>query len=201
MNEYSINMNITKNTTKIIEFLLKNIDKVGFNVNQLSRSINISVGSAHKILQELKKNDIVATTDLKSSIYYKLNLNNPDTVDICKLTLRKNKKDLPSYIKVYSEEIEKFDKAEIIILFGSILNKKDFNDVDVLFVTNKIKEVNIFCSEISKIRTKPINPLIMKFDDIIKNIKNKNNIILEIINNGVIIRGEERYMEALKNAD
>jgi len=75
-------MNITKNTTKIIEFLLKNIDKVGFNVNQLSRSINISVGSAHKILQELKKNDIVATTDLKSSIYYKLNLNNPDTVDI-----------------------------------------------------------------------------------------------------------------------
>ena len=154
-------MNITKNTTKIIEFLLKNIDKVGFNVNQLSRSINISVGSAHKILQELKKNDIVATTDLKSSIYYKLNLNNPDTVDICKLTLRKNKKDLPSYIKVYSEEIEKFDKAEIIILFGSILNKKDFNDVDVLFVTNKIKEVNIFCSEISKIRTKPINPLIM----------------------------------------
>ena len=201
MNEYSINMNITKNTTKIIEFLLKNIDKVGFNVNQLSRSINISVGSAHKILQELKKNDIVATTDLKSSIYYKLNLNNPDTVDICKLTLRKNKKDLPSYIKVYSEEIEKFNKAEIIILFGSILNKKDFNDVDVLFVTNKIKEVNIFCSEISKIRTKPINPLIMKFDDIIKNIKNKNNIILEIINNGVIIRGEERYMEALKNAD
>ena len=194
-------MNITKNTTKIIEFLLKNIDKVGFNVNQLSRSINISVGSAHKILQELKKNDIVATTDLKSSIYYKLNLNNPDTVDICKLTLRKNKKDLPSYIKVYSEEIEKFDKAEIIILFGSILNKKDFNDVDVLFVTNKIKEVNIFCSEISKIRTKPISPLIMKFDDIIKNIKNKNNIILEIINNGVIIRGEERYMEALKNAD
>jgi len=194
-------MNITKNTTKIIEFLLKNIDKVGFNVNQLSRSINISVGSAHKILQELKKNDIVATTDLKSSIYYKLNLNNPDTVDICKLTLRKNKKDLPSYIKVYSEEIEKFNKAEIIILFGSILNKKDFNDVDVLFVTNKIKEVNIFCSEISKIRTKPINPLIMKFDDIIKNIKNKNNIILEIINNGVIIRGEERYMEALKNAD
>ena len=201
MNEYSKNMNITKNTTKIIEFLLKNIDKVGFNVNQLSRSINISVGSAHKILQELKKNDIVATTDLKSSIYYKLNLNNPDTVDICKLTLRKNKKDLPSYIKVYSEEIEKFNKAEIIILFGSILNKKDFNDVDVLFVTNKIKEVNIFCSEISKIRTKPINPLIMKFDDIIKNIKNKNNIILEIINNGVIIRGEERYMEALKNAD
>src|SRR3989344_583364 len=194
-------MNISKNTNKVIDFLLRNIDKVGFNVNQLSKNIKISVGSAHKILHELKKEEIVIITDMKSSIYYKLNLNNPDTIDICKLILRENKKHLPSYIKIYVEEIEKFKEAEIIILFGSILNKKDFNDVDVLFITNKIKEVNLFCNEISKIRTKPINPLIMKLDDFTKNIKNKNNVILEIINKGVIINGEERYMVVLKNAN
>ena len=194
-------MNISKNTNKVIDFLLRNIDKVGFNVNQLSKNIKISVGSAHKILHELKKEEIVIITDMKSSIYYKLNLNNPDTIDICKLILRENKKHLPSYIKIYVEEIEKFKEAEIIILFGSILDKKDFNDVDVLFITNKIKEVNLFCNEISKIRTKPINPLIMKLDDFTKNIKNKNNVILEIINKGVIINGEERYMVVLKNAN
>ena len=194
-------MNISKNTNKVIDFLLRNIGKVGFNVNQLSKNIKISVGSAHKILHELKKEEIVIITDMKSSIYYKLNLNNPDTIDICKLILRENKKHLPSYIKIYVEEIEKFKEAEIIILFGSILNKKDFNDVDVLFITNKIKEVNLFCNEISKIRTKPINPLIMKLDDFTKNIKNKNNVILEIINKGVIINGEERYMVVLKNAN
>ena len=194
-------MNISKNTNKVIDFLLRNIGKVGFNVNQLSKNIKISVGSAHKILHELKKEEIVIITDMKSSIYYKLNLNNPDTIDICKLILRENKKHLPSYIKIYVEEIEKFKEAEIIILFGSILDKKDFNDVDVLFITNKIKEVNLFCNEISKIRTKPINPLIMKIDDFIKNIKNKNNVILEIINKGVIINGEERYMVVLKNAN
>jgi len=194
-------MNISKNTNKVIDFLLRNIGKVGFNVNQLSKNIKISVGSAHKILHELKKEEIVIITDMKSSIYYKLNLNNPDTIDICKLIIRENKKHLPSYIKIYVEEIEKFKEAEIIILFGSILNKKDFNDVDVLFITNKIKEVNLFCNEISKIRTKPINPLIMKLDDFTKNIKNKNNVILEIINKGVIINGEERYMVVLKNAN
>ena len=194
-------MNISKNTNKVIDFLLRNIGKVGFNVNQLSKNIKISVGSAHKILHELKKEEIVIITDMKSSIYYKLNLNNPDTIDICKLILRENKKHLPSYIKIYVEEIEKFKEAEIIILFGSILDKKDFNDVDVLFITNKIKEVNLFCNEISKIRTKPINPLIMKLDDFTKNIKNKNNVILEIINKGVIINGEERYMVVLKNAN
>ena len=193
-------MNISKNTAKIMEFLLRNIGKIGFNVNQLSRNIKISVGSAHKILQELKKENIVIITDMKNSIYYKLNLSNPDTVDICNLILRKNKRDLPSHIKIYSEEIEKFNQADIIILFGSILNKKDFNDVDVLFITNKIKEVDLFCNEISKIRTKSINPLIMKIDDFIKNIKNKDNVILEIINKGIVIKGENKYMEALKNA-
>lgn len=192
-------MNITKNTLKIIEYLLKNIDKTGFNVNQLARNIKISVGSSHKIIKELKSNNIVNTIDLKTSIYYKLNLNNPDTIDLCKLILRENKRNLSSTAKVYSEEIEKFP-AEIIILFGSILNKKEFNDVDVLFITNKVKEVNIFCNETSKIRTKPINPLIMTFNDFIHNIKNKQKVILELINKGIIIKGEEKYIKALKNA-
>lgn len=201
MNKYSIKMNISKNTRKIIEFLLRNIDRIGFNSNQLAKNLKISVGSAHLILQRLKKEDILKITDLKNSIYYRLNLSNSDTIDICKIIIRENKKILLPYIKIYSEEIEKFEKAEIIILFGSILNKKDFNDVDVLFVANKIEEVNKFCSDTSKIRTKPINPLIMKFEDFIGNIKNNNNIIVEIIKKGIIIKGEERYMEALKNAD
>jgi len=199
MNNYSLKMNITKNTLKIIEYLLKNIDQTGFNVNQLARNIKISVGSSHKILQELKKENIVHIIDLKTSIYYKLNLNNPDTIDICKLIMRENKRNLSSIAQVYIEEIEKFD-ADIIILFGSILLKKDFNDVDVLFITDKVKEVNNFCNEISKLRTKPISPLIMTFDDFIKNIKNKHKVILEIINKGIIIKGEEKYMGALKNA-
>ena len=130
---------------------------------------------------------------------YQLNLNNLDAVDICKLILRENKRNLTPYIKVYSEEIEKF-QADIIIIFGSILTKRDFNDVDVLFITDKVKEVNKFCNEISKIRAKTINPLIMTFNDLINNIKNKHKVILEIMNKGVILKGEDNYMEALKNA-
>jgi len=200
MNKYSGKMNLTKNMLKITEFLLRNIDKPGFNINQIARNTSISVGSAHEILHDLKKRDIAKTIDFKTSIYYKLNLNNSDTIDICKLISRESKRKLSSIAKVYSEEIEKFDKAQIIIMFGSILVKKEFNDVDVLFITNKVKEVNIFCNEISKIRTKPINPLIMTFNDFINNIKIKHKVILDIINKGVIIKGEDKFMEALINA-
>jgi len=194
-------MNITKNTLKIIEFLLRNVDKPGFNVNQVAKNISISVGSAHEILQDLKKKGMIKSMDLGASIYYKLNLNSLDVIDICKMILRENKRTLPSIAKIYAEEIEKFDKADIIILFGSILIKENFNDVDVLFITNKVKEVNLFCNEISKIRTKSVNPLIMTYDDIIKNIKIKQKVILEIINKGIVIKGEEKFMGALKNAE
>jgi len=201
MNRYSIKMNITKNTLKIMEFLLRNIYKPGFNVNQIARLLNISVGSAHEILKELGSKKIVKIIDLKTAIYYSLNLYNPDTIDICKLILRENKRNLSSIAKVYAEEIEKFEEAKLIILFGSILLKKDFNDVDVLFITDKVKEVNKFCNEISKVRTKPINPTIMTFGDLINNIKNRHKVILEIINKGIIIKGESKYMETLKNAE
>ena len=195
MNNYSLKMNLTKNTKKIIEYLLKNIDKIGFNVNQLARNLKISVGSSHKILKTLKKENILKIIDLKSSIYYQLNLNNPDAVDISKLILRENKRKLSSIAKTYAEEIEKFN-ADIIILFGSILEKKEFNDVDVLFVTNKVKEVNSFCNKILK--TKPVNPLIIPFKDFIKNKKTK--VVLEIINKGVVLKGEEKYLEALNES-
>ena len=188
-------MNLTKNTKKIIEYLLKNIDKIGFNVNQLAKNLKISVGSSHKILKVLKKENMVQVIDLKSSIYYKLNLNNPDIIDICKLILRENKRKLSSIAKTYAEEIEKFD-ADILILFGSILGKKEFNDVDVLFVTDKVKDVNKFCNKILK--TKPVNPLIMPFKDFIKNKKTK--IVLEIINKGVVLKGEGKYLGALNES-
>jgi len=200
MNRYSVKMNITKNTSKIMEFLLRNIYKPGFNVNQVARLLNISVGSSHEILKELESKKIVKIIDLKTAIYYSLNLYNPDTIDICKLILRENKRSLSSIAKVYAEEIEKFGESGLIILFGSILTKKEFNDVDILFITDKVKEVNKFCNEISKIRTKPINPLIMTFKDFVDNMKLKHQAILNIINKGVIIKGEDKFLEALKNA-
>ena len=106
---------------------------------------------------------------------------------------------MKGYSKIYAEEIKKFEHAELIILFGSILNNKDFNDVDVLFINNKPKEVTKFCLNLSKIRTKPVVPLILKKEDFIKEIKSKKEVVLNIIKTGIILRGESVFLEALKN--
>lgn len=190
---------IPKNTSKIILFLLKNVNEVGYNINQISKILKISVGSSFKILKDLEKENIVVHRDISNASHYKLNLNNSETVKLCELLLLTERKKLKDYAKIYAEDIMKFDSAELIILFGSILKGKAFNDVDVLFVTNTVKRVNDFCLELSKVRSKPIVPFILKKEGLIKEIKNKKESILEIIKKGVVLKGESVFVEVIKN--
>ena len=188
---------IPKNTKKIILYLLRNLELV--NINQISKKLSISVGSAFKILKDLEKNSLVLSSDLGNAKFYKINLNNEETIRWCEILLSEERRNLKGHSKIYGEEIERFEHAELIILFGSVLSNKDFNDVDVLFITNKPKEVTKFCLSLSKIRTKPIVPLILKKEDFIKEIKNKKEVVLNILKTGVILRGESAFLQALKN--
>jgi predicted nucleotidyltransferase len=190
---------IPKNTAKIVLFLLKNIDELGYNINQISKLNEISVGSAFKILKELEKNKIVSKIDISNASHYKLNFDSSETIKLCEFLVLGEKRNLKGYAKIYADEIVKFNQAEIILLFGSVLKGKDFNDVDVLFVTNQIKKVNDFCLDISKVRTKPVVPLILKKEDLIKEIKQKKEAIIDIIKHGVLLKGESVFMEVLKD--
>lgn len=188
---------IPKNTTKVIKYLLKNFELK--NINQISKELHISLGSAFKILKDLEKTEIILLKKMGNAKYYYLNLKNKETIKLCELILLEEKRNLKGYAKIYAEEIKNFKNAHLIILFGSVLKNKQFNDVDVLFVTNNVKEVSKFCLEISKIRTKPITPLILKKLDLIKEIKNKKESILEIIKTGIVIKGESVFSEVVKN--
>ena len=189
---------IAKNTKKILIYLLRNLELV--NINQISKRLGISVGSAFKILKGLEERGIVLPLNLGNAKFYKLNLENEETTRLCEFLLIEERKLARGYIKLYLDEIKKFKNAELIILFGSILENKDFNDVDVLFVANKPKEVTKFCLELSRIRTKPVVPLILEKKDLIKEIKNKKEVILNILKTGVILKGESVFLEVVKHA-
>ncbi len=188
---------IPKNTKKIILYLLRDLELV--NINQISKKLDISVGSAFKILKDLEKNSIVLSSNLGNAKFYQINLNNEETRRWSEILLSEERKNLKGYSKIYAEEIQKFEHAELIILFGSVLNNKDFNDVDVLFITNKPKDVTKFCLSLSKVRTKPVVPLILKKENLINEIKNKKEVVLNILKTGVILSGESVFIEVLKN--
>lgn len=192
---------IPKNTARVIMHLLKNIDEFGHNINQIAKLNKISVGSAFKILKDLEKDKIIIKKEISNASHYKLNFDNPETIKLCELLLLAEKRSLKGHAKLYADEVVKFKDAEMLIIFGSVLKNKEFNDVDVFFLTNQTKKVTDFCLEISKIRTKPVVPLIMKREDLIKAMKNKKEAILGMMKEGVVLKGESIFVEVIKNVN
>ena len=192
---------IPKNTAKVIMFLLRNTDKFGYNINQIAKLTEISVGSAFKILKELEKDKIILKEEISNASHYKLNFYNSETIKLCELLLLAEKRNLKGYAKLYAEELANFKDAEMIIIFGSVLRGKEFNDVDVLFITNQTKKVNEFCLEMSKIRTKPVVPLILRKEDLEKAIKQRKEAILSMIKEGIVLKGESIFVEVIKNVN
>lgn len=193
-------MKMAKNTAAITRYLLRNRDRNGHNINQLARTLKISVGSAFKILKGLENKKILNAQSIGNARYYKLDLGNNETVKLCELLLLEEKRQLTGYAKLYAEELQKFENAELIMLFGSILHKKEFNDVDAVFVTDKTKETSKFCLQISKMRTKPVVPLILTKKGIISELKAGNPAILSAFKEGIVLKGESIFIEVLKNA-
>lgn len=189
-----------KNTAKIIRFLLRGEEKTGYNINQVATSLSISAGSAFKILKDLEKNGLASLKKLGNASFYSINLENPEAMKICELLLLEEKRHLAGYAKIYAEALQEFDKAEMIVLFGSVLKKKEFNDVDALFVTGNAKEAGSFCLNISKIRAKPVVPLILKKEDIIRELKAGKEVMQTIIKEGIVLKGENVFVEIIKNA-
>lgn len=193
----------TKYTYKIIEFLLRHRTEE-YNINQLSRSLKISPGGVHKILKSLVLKGVAIRKERGNATYYSVNLNDKEAKKLSELVLLESRGSILTsnpQAKVYATDLEKGSQfAKAIILFGSILDKKtQAKDIDVLFLTDKkkVKKVEDFCMELSTIRPKKVIPVIMTVDDFVRNLRKKDEVILEILRTGVVIHGEETIIEAL----
>ena len=192
---------IPKNTATVVMFLLRNTDKFGYNINQIAKLNKISVGSAFKILKELEKDRLILKNEISNASNYTLNFDNPETTKLCEFLLLAERRTLKGYAKIYADELIKFKDAEMMVIFGSVLRGKEFNDVDVLFVTNKVRKVNNFCLEISKVKTKPVVPLIMKQEDLIKALEQKKEAIVNMMKEGIVLKGEAVFFGVVKNVN
>ncbi|OGX15052.1 MAG: hypothetical protein A2166_06445 [Omnitrophica WOR_2 bacterium RBG_13_41_10] len=191
------------NLTKIVEFLFRNTPN-RFNVNQISRELKISVGSAYKILKSLEKKGILVSQKIGNGIYYVLNLDNKEAENITELVLMESRnKSLSknSHASIYAKDFKDGEKlSKAIILFGSILESKDAKDVDALFIIDKgkSKAVEDFCMKLSNLRPKRINPLLMTMADFKENIKKQDRVITDILKKGVILFGEDTVINILR---
>ncbi len=76
---------ITPKQTQIIRLLMTN--KEGFNVNQVSRILNISLSWTHEALKQLESQEILKSEKKANAVVFTLNWKNPKTEKICGLII------------------------------------------------------------------------------------------------------------------
>lgn len=176
-----------------------------YNVNQMARMLGISVGSAHKIVKRLEKEGIIISERMGNALFYRLNLENRETKRVTEIILMGRRNRILSknpIARVYARALEGCAAAEAVILFGSLLTKGEkAKDVDVLFLVRDragVKKVNSFCLSLS--RAKPVVPLIMTREDMRTKLREKNQVIVDIMKRGIVLSGEDTVVEVLAGA-
>ena len=127
---------ITKAEMEAILTLVKS-PEMDYNGNNLAKAINITPAGALKILKRLEKECILISKKIGKAVIYKINTEDPYALDHVALILAREKLYAPPRIKVWINELKKIKKADIIILFGSVLRKEDPDDIDVVFVADQ----------------------------------------------------------------
>lgn len=191
---------ITKNEINIILKLIKS-PEVDYNANNLAKVVGITSMGVLKILKKLEKESILKSKKAGQAVFYKVNTINAYTNKYVSLILSREAIYADPRVKRWIEELKKIKNADIIVLFGSVLQNSNPNDIDVLFVTNqkRFSKLQEEIKEINEMNIKKIHPMYQTFSDIINNIKKRDKPLLSAIK-GIIILGEEKFIEVYNDS-
>ncbi|HIH31552.1 TPA: hypothetical protein HA235_02485 [Candidatus Woesearchaeota archaeon] len=190
---------LTKNEKNVIKTLLFSFQDE-YSINEIARRCNLAPNGAFKILRKLEQEKIIKLKKIANINAYSLDFDNLKTKSICELALIEE----PSTkIKNRLEDLKELQKiTEAGIIFGSyITKKKNPGDIDLFFV---LKEDNFkkYKEETRKIY--PAMPLkvqdiIQTKEDLTENILKNDKAVIEILQKGFVLWGQDKLMEIIKN--
>jgi DNA-binding MarR family transcriptional regulator len=185
---------ITKAEIKTVLRLVKS-PETEYNANSLANVVGITPMGALKILKRLEKDSILKVRKVGKAFIYRINAEDDYARHYVALLLAREARYSKPQIKRWVVELKKVKNAEIIILYGSILEHDNPKDIDVLVVVDKTKFLKIKkdIEEINKINIKKIHAVYQTFEDIVNNIKKRHNPILRAIK-GIVVAGEEKFI-------
>ncbi|MCK5283828.1 MAG: hypothetical protein KAK00_10605 [Nanoarchaeota archaeon] len=170
-----------------------------YNANSISKKLEISHVGAQKMLKRFQNSGLVTSKRIGKSIIYKPTLDDDYTQNLLSFLLA----DEANNFKRWKDEFrELFKKGRIIMIYGSaIKNYKTASDIDIMLVirNEESKEVSKILNEIGVLLPKKIHPIKLTKEDLLKNIKDKNEATVDIVKNAVILYGQDKYREVLKN--
>ncbi len=192
---------ISPNEINAILTIFKDFNN-SYNANNLSKKINITSMGCLKILKDLEKKKILTSKQLGKARFYKINFENNYAKTYLKFILESEAEESSPRIKKWIRETRKLEEiGEIGIIFGSVLHKEEHSDIDLFLLLakkNNIK-INKQIEELNKINIKKIHVLKQTEEDLIKNLKDKNAVIISAIKEGIIAFGYEKIIKVIEN--
>jgi len=171
-----------------------------YNANNITKKIGITPAGAFKAMKNLEKKGLITGKKMGKAVFYKVNLGDYYTFRTVETLLINESKEKAS--RWLNEFKDLFNHIEIVVIFGSIVKyPKKANDIDLLVVFRKEKNnlVNKIIDERRALSIKAIHLIKQTPEDLNRNLKNNDKVILSAIKNGYILCGYDKLLEVVKN--
>jgi len=201
-------------TPKII-LILKTMSKDlsrWYYTRELAKLSKVGVGTVSSEFSKLVKEGLVEQKTEGQEKYYKLNLTNPRTRKLCELfetdkreELYKENRRLAWVLEDFTKRVSDFaPEVQSIVLFGSAARGQATprSDIDILVVVPNSEEeqfkklmnsVDRLADEVSGRHPAKLVPVVMMTKDFEKSIKDKKRFAADVLKDGIVLFGQERY--------
>ena len=206
---------LTPKIILILKTMSKDLSKWSYT-RELARLSKVSVGTVSSEFSKLVKEGLVEQRTEGQEKYYKLNLTNPRTRKLCELfetdkreKLYKENRRLAWVLEDFTKRVSDFaPEVQSIILFGSVARGQATprSDVDILVVIPNSEEeqfkkltdsIDRLADEVSGRHPAKLTPVVMMTKDFEKSIKDKKRFAADVLKDGIVLFGLERYFHLL----
>lgn len=186
-----------ENILRVMEVLCTGIPK-GYNINQVSRLSGIDVATTYRTLKRMEAENEVLKEKAGNNLLYCPNLRNLMAFKYCEMaSIARRKRMLSKNTAIAAELLKLKDAADSLVVFGSVARGEPRpNDVDILLLFSKKKPI----TGIQKSMPPRFSPVYMGLKEFSKKIKDGEQLALDIIRDAVVVSGEGRYLEAVRDA-
>ena len=193
---------ITSNEKRILRFLLANFDN-DYSINEIAKNCGLAPNGAYEALKKFEKRGILLFKKIANLKSYKINFDSIEANKLLELILVPNYKE--AKINYRYNDLRPLEKiTKLCIIFGSYITQKEKpNDIDVLFVIRKMdyKKYTQVLDNVKMVMPFKLHDIIQTKNDLTKNIRKRDKIIVNAISEGAVLWGHEFLIEVIKNVN
>lgn len=188
---------LTENERNSLLILFKDFTAY-HNANTISKVLGISRVGAMMLFRRLEAQGLLSSRRIGKSVVYKLWLDDDYVRKLVSFLLA----DEANNFKRWKEEFKGLaGKGRIVLIFGSVLrNYEKANDIDLLVTSARPDNgIDKVLESKAEILPKKLHTIKLTSFELESNIKRREAAILDIVKTGVVLYGQDEYVEVLKS--